>query len=88
MFKIILLLLAATLTLNLTIGSLPCCPATYVFDRDTLTCVCPPTAAFVTADGSCVSCASPSTWNNSTLTCQKCRNDQSENAQGVCVCPT
>ena len=76
MFKTILVFMIATYAFSLTIGNLPCCPATYVYDRDTLTCVCPLSASFVSADGTCVACTSPSTWNNSTLTCQKCRNDQ------------
>lgn len=51
MFKTILVSMIATFAFSLTIGNLPCCPATYVYDRDTLTCVCPLSAPFVTAAG-------------------------------------
>jgi len=88
MYKTLLVMMIASISLSLTIGELACCPPTYVYDRDTITCVCPLASPYVSASGTCVACNSPSIWNNSTRTCQKCRNDMTENAQGVCVCPT
>lgn len=66
---------------------MPCCPKTYIFDKDTLACVCPANAPYVKFDGSCVSCVAPARWNADTDSCDKCREGMSEDANGVCVCP-
>lgn len=87
MNKIALLLVLLAAANCLKIGTLACCPETYVYDEDSMRCVCPPTASHLTYDGRCVACNAPSTWDNNTLTCQKCRADQSEDANGNCVCP-
>ena len=71
----ILLLVIASVN-ALTPGTLSCCPASYIYDRDTLTCVCPPEAKYRDAQGNCVTCKAPSTWDPASLTCQKCRAGQ------------
>ncbi len=75
--KATLLLLLISAVSSLTIGTLSCCPKTYVYDMDTLTCVCPPTAPYKNAAGQCLPCDAPATWNATTLLCQKCRPEQS-----------
>lgn len=87
MSKIALIVLLFTAAYTLTIGSLSCCPETYVYDEYTLTCVCPPTRPFVTSNGQCVDCSAPKRWDNQTLTCQACRVGQTETASGTCQCP-
>ena len=87
MNKVALVALLLALAASLRIGSLSCCPTTYVYDEDTLTCVCPFNAAYKTADGRCVACSAPARWDNQTLTCEKCRKDQTEDEKGECVCP-
>jgi hypothetical protein len=82
---IIVVLLAAASSLK--IGTLSCCPKTYVYDEDTLRCLCPNNTPYLSASGTCVSCNAPAKWDNGTLTCQKCRKDQSEDANGNCLCP-
>jgi hypothetical protein len=82
----VLLLLASSAT-ALTIGPLACCPTTYVFDQDSLTCVCPSNTPHVSANGSCIACNSPATWDSVNQICQACSAGQVQNASGVCVCP-
>ena len=45
-------------------ASFICCPDSYVFDSDTLSCVCPPSTPHIDAAGRCVACNSTSFWNN------------------------
>lgn len=77
MNKVTLVVLLLATTYSLTIGTLSCCPQSYVYDQDTLRCVCPATASHVANDGTCVACNAPAKWDNTTNTCQKCRADQS-----------
>ena len=82
---VVAVLLACTAAFRL--GSLSCCPKSYVFDRDTLRCVCPPSAQYRDASGQCIACNAPSWWDENALVCHKCPKGQSENSKGVCVCP-
>jgi hypothetical protein len=85
--KATLCLLLVGLGCSLTVGSLSCCPETYIYDRDTLTCVCPKTTPYLNAGGRCVACAAPARWDLPTRTCQHCRADQTEQLDGTCLCP-
>ena len=71
-----LLLVAATQTRRVdheqVASGFACCPDSYIFDENTLSCVCPKTASFVDANGKCVSCNSPSYWNEDQLACLSC----------------
>jgi len=84
--KTILVVLLLSLVHSLTVGSLNCCPDTYVFDRDTLTCLCP-SEQYTTSSGQCVACNSPYKWDVASLTCVHCPAGQTEDASGVCICP-
>lgn len=87
MTKVTLLLLLLAAAYSLKVGTLSCCPETYVYDEDTLRCVCPLNAPYVSNSGRCIACNAPATWDKATSTCQKCRADQSEDAEGNCLCP-
>lgn len=45
-------------------ASFICCPDGYVFNSETLSCVCPPSTPYIDAAGRCVACNSNSSWNN------------------------
>lgn len=65
-----------------------CCPDTYVFDDDTLACVCPKESPFVDIAGKCISCPSPGYFDNGTKTCQQCPDIKVYDFnQKACVCP-
>jgi hypothetical protein len=87
MYKVALVALLCAAAQALKIGTLDCCPESFIYDEDTLRCVCPPNAPYVAGNGLCISCNAPSKWDEKTGTCQKCRADQSEDASGNCVCP-
>jgi hypothetical protein len=87
MNKVTILIVLVAVAASLRVGTLSCCPETYVYDEDTLRCVCPVSAPYISNTGRCIACNAPATWDNSTKTCQKCRADQSEDANGNCVCP-
>lgn len=46
-----------------------CCPDTYIFDDNTLSCICPKNTPFVDITGSCIACPLPNYFNNVTQTC-------------------
>lgn len=65
-----------------------CCPDSYVFDDDTLACVCPKESPFVDITGRCISCTSPGYFDNGTKTCQQCPDIKVYDfKQQACVCP-
>ena len=65
-----------------------CCPDTYIFEEKTLSCVCPANAAFVDANGRCVSCVSPSYWDVASKQCLTCPASTIYDAKvNKCVCP-
>jgi hypothetical protein len=76
------------LTHTPTTTNFVCCPDTYVFDDETLACVCPSTSPFVDISGKCVSCPPPKFFDNSTKICIACPNIKvyDETLQ-ACVCP-
>jgi hypothetical protein len=86
MNKVAILSVLFAVTLSLKVANLPCCPETYIFDEDTLLCVCPLNTPYISNAGRCIACLAPATWDNNTKTCQKCRNDQTEDAVGNCLC--
>lgn len=87
MNKVIILIVLLAAAYSLKVGTLSCCPETYVYDEDTLRCVCPLNAPYVTNAGRCVACSAPATWDKVNKICQKCRSDQSEDSNGNCICP-
>lgn len=87
MNKVIILVVLLAAACSLKIGTLSCCPETYVFDEDTMKCTCPLNAPYLSNSGRCIACNAPARWDDATNTCQKCRTDQSEDANGNCVCP-
>ncbi len=67
-------------------ASFICCPDGYVFNSDTLSCVCPPSTPYIDAAGRCVAC--DSVWNNSTLKCINCISPAIYNSTtNSCSCP-
>ena len=46
-----------------------CCPDTYIFDDDTLSCICPQSTPFIDVSGKCIACAHPNYFDNTTSTC-------------------
>lgn len=47
MNKVTILLVLFAAAYSLKVGTLSCCPETYVYDEDTLRCVCPLNAPYV-----------------------------------------
>jgi hypothetical protein len=65
-----------------------CCPEGYVFDDDTLSCVCPKDKPFINVAGQCVACPAPSGWNQLTKTCIRCISPATYNPKTAsCECP-
>lgn len=87
MNKVPILFVLFAVTLSLKVANLPCCPESYIFDEDTMRCVCPLNAPYVSNDGRCIACNAPATWDPNTNTCQKCRSGQTEDQNGNCLCP-
>lgn len=87
MKRLTIAILLLSIVCSLKVGTFGCCPETYVYDEDTLRCVCPTITPYRSANGRCIACVSPARWDEPTLTCYKCRIDQTENDNGNCLCP-
>jgi hypothetical protein len=68
-------------------GGFSCCPDTYVYDNDTLSCICPPATPYINLTGQCTACKTPFYWNNSSSLCLACPLNQIYNSSsGICQC--
>lgn len=87
MKRLAIVILLLTIACSLTVGPFACCTQNLVFDEETLRCVCPLHLPHLLANGTCIACSAPARWEASTSSCLRCRSDQTEAANGNCLCP-
>jgi hypothetical protein len=66
-----------------------CCPDTYVFDDDTLACICPHETPHVHVSGRCVACNATENWSDLTKSCEVCSGGSVwDKVKQSCECPS